>query len=308
MKNEHTSAPHFDYLQAFSRNLGWVTVEEQLQLRGKRVAIAGLGGVGGSHLLSLTRLGIGNFTLAEMDVFELANFNRQVGATCSSIGRPKLDVMHEKARDINPELDIRSFPDGINDANLDDFLTGVDLYVDSLDFFAFAARRAIFAACARRNIPAITAAPLGMGVALLCFAPHGMSFENYFRLNGHSEWEQSLRLLIGLAPAHLQAAYVRDHTRIDLAARTGPSTVMGCELCAGVAATEALKILLRRGNVTWAPRGLQFDAYRHKLSRTYLPWGNANPLQQLRLAIARRMLTKRPASHPRTTSRALAQN
>ena len=50
----------FDYHAAFSRNLGWVTETEQDILRSKRVAIAGLGGVGGSHLLTLTRLGVGN--------------------------------------------------------------------------------------------------------------------------------------------------------------------------------------------------------------------------------------------------------
>jgi len=48
----------FDYEEAFSRNIGWLTEAELRQLRGKRVAIAGLGGVGGAHLLALTRLGV----------------------------------------------------------------------------------------------------------------------------------------------------------------------------------------------------------------------------------------------------------
>ena len=60
----------FDYEEALSRNLGWVTEAEQALLRGKRVAIAGMGGVGGSHLLTLTRLGIGAFNLADFDRFE----------------------------------------------------------------------------------------------------------------------------------------------------------------------------------------------------------------------------------------------
>ena len=74
----------FTYDLAFSRNIGWVTRDEQHDLRDKRVAIAGMGGVGGSHLLTLTRLGIGGFHLADFDTFELANFNRQAGA-----GSPK---------------------------------------------------------------------------------------------------------------------------------------------------------------------------------------------------------------------------
>jgi tRNA A37 threonylcarbamoyladenosine dehydratase len=48
----------FSYEQAFSRNIGWVTPAEQQVLRGKRVAIAGGGGVGGVHLLTLARLGV----------------------------------------------------------------------------------------------------------------------------------------------------------------------------------------------------------------------------------------------------------
>jgi len=67
----------FNYEQAFSRNVGWVTRDEQHRLRGKRVAIAGLGGVGGSHLLTLTRLGIGAFHIADFDTFAIENFNRQ---------------------------------------------------------------------------------------------------------------------------------------------------------------------------------------------------------------------------------------
>ena len=137
----------FRYDEAFARNIGWVTEAEQAALRGKRIAIAGVGGVGGVHLLSLARLGIGAFHVAEMDTFDLVNFNRQAGAMMSTLGRPKVDVMVEMAGQINPELDIKVFGEGVNAGNLDAFLDGVDLYVDGLDFFAFQARRDTFNAC-----------------------------------------------------------------------------------------------------------------------------------------------------------------
>ena len=161
----------FNYELAFSRNIGWVTENEQSLLRSKRIAIAGLGGVGGSHLTTLTRLGVGKFNISDLDIFELANFNRQAGASMSHLDRSKVDVMTEQALDINPELDIKSFPNGVNQGNVGEFLEGVDLYVDGLDFFALEARRIVFAACARKGIPAVTAAPLGMGVSFLCFMP-----------------------------------------------------------------------------------------------------------------------------------------
>jgi hypothetical protein len=65
---------------------------------------------------------------------------------------------------------------------------------------------------------------------------------------------------------------------------------MACELCAGIAATESLKMLLGRGRVVAAPRGVQFDAYRNRMVRTWRPDGNRNPVQRLALAIARRQL------------------
>ena len=282
--------PEFDYDLAYSRNIGWVTRAEQQALRGKRVAIAGLGGVGGSHVLTLTRLGIGSFHLSDFDTFELPNFNRQAGATMSSLGRKKADVVTSMAIDINPELRISLFEGGVDARNVDAFLDGVDLYVDGLDFFAFAARKAVFDACARRKVPATTVAPLGMGAALLNFLPGQMTFEEYFRWDGCSDEEMALRFFVGLAPAGLQQGYLVDPSSIDFKGRKGPSTAMGCELCAGVAATEALKILLRRGNVVAAPRGVHFDAYRNKAVTTWRPGGNGNPLQRLAIGVGRRKL------------------
>lgn len=280
----------FHYDEAFARNIGWVTEAEQAALRGKRIAIAGVGGVGGVHLLSLARLGIGAFNVAEMDVFDLVNFNRQAGAMVSTLGRPKVEVMVEMARDINPELDIRVFGNGVDAGNLDDFLDGVDLYVDGLDFFAFQARRDTFNACHAKGVPAVTAAPLGMGTAVLSFLPGKMSFEEYFRLDGCDEDEMAVRFLLGLSPAMLQRGYLADPSRVDFAARRGPSTIAACQLCAGVATAEAIKILLGRGEVLCAPRGFQFDAYRNRYVKTWRPWGNNNPLQRLGLFIARRLL------------------
>jgi molybdopterin/thiamine biosynthesis adenylyltransferase len=289
----------FDFDTAFQRTLGWVTAPELQRLRRSTVAIAGLGGVGGSHLLTLARLGISRFHLADYDIFELHNMNRQVGATLASLGRNKLDVLSEMALDINPELEIRGFPEGVTPGNLASFLSGVDVYLDGLDFFAFEIRRLVFAACDDRRIPAVTAAPLGMGVALLNFLPGGIRFADYFQFRkGLSTRELSLRFMMGLAPAMLQMGYLADPDRVDLEGRRGPSVPMACDLCAGLAGTEVLKLLLGRGTVRAAPHGLHFDAYRGKLAHTWRPGGNANPLQKLLLSVARRRLAAAVAQRP----------
>jgi molybdopterin/thiamine biosynthesis adenylyltransferase len=288
------TSPSFDYEEAFSRNIGWVTRQEQQALRHKRVAIAGLGGAGGVHLLTLTRLGVGAFSLAEFDTFELANFNRQVGASLSSLGAPKLDVMVKLALDINPELDIRTFSDGVTDANVDQFLSGADLYVDGLDLFAVGTRILTFAACSRLRVPATTSAPLGMGVSLLNFLPGRMTFENYFQLAHLSARDQYVRFLMGVAPAALQRQYLVDRSALDLGHHKAPSTPMASVLCAGVLGSQALKILLGRGRTYSAPWVLHFDAYRNKLTKTWRPGGNRNPLQRITIAIARRILANEP--------------
>ena len=282
----------FDYHTAFSRNIGWVTEAEQERLRSCRVAIGGLGGVGGVHLLTLARLGIGKFNVADFDKFDLVNFNRQVGATMSSLDHPKIEVLEEMARDINPELDIHLFPEGLSSDNLDKFLEGVDVYVDGLDFFVFDIRRKTFAACRAKGIPVVTAAPLGLGTAVLVFSPSGMSCEDYFGFEGCDELEMAIRFLVGLSPAVLQRGYVADMSRISLPERRGPSSIASCQLCAGVAAVETLKLLLGRGEIQYAPRGSQFDAYRMKYVRTWRPGGHRNPLQRLMRFLLRQQLRK----------------
>ncbi len=282
----------FNYTEAFSRNLGWVTEHEQSILKKKRIAIAGMGGVGGSHLLTLTRLGIENFHIADFDRFELANFNRQAGASIPNLGKQKSETMATMTRAINPDLNLKQFDQGIDENNLDEFLNGIDLYIDGLDFFVLDIRQKVFARCYQLGIPAITAAPLGMGVALLNFMPGKMSFEQYFQLHGHSVVDQQIRFLIGLSPAFLHNAYLVDKTHVNFSEKKGPSTPMACELCAGATATEALKILLNRGKVQCAPWGYQFDAYRNKFKKTWRPWGNSNPIQKAAFYIACKLILK----------------
>jgi molybdopterin/thiamine biosynthesis adenylyltransferase len=283
----------FDYDQAFSRNIGWVTHAEQARLRGACVAVAGLGGVGGAHVLTLARLGVGRFHIADFDRFEVHNFNRQAGAFVSTLGQTKVETLQRMALDINPSASLRAFADGVTPANVAAFLDGVDVYVDGIDFFAVDARRLLFAACRERGIPALTAAPLGMGVSLLYFVPGGMSFERYFRLEGHGRQEQLARFIAGLSPAMLQRGYLVAPESVDFAERRGPSTAMACDLCAGVMATSVLKVLLGRGTVRPAPWAMQFDAYRQKLSHTWRPWGNAHPLQRILLRLIRPRLNLR---------------
>lgn len=295
-----TATTPFEFSTAFCRTLGLLTPAELQALRGKTVAIAGLGGVGGKHLLTLARLGVGGFQLADFDEFSLENFNRQTGADMTTIGRKKLDVMIERALRINPELRIQPFPEGLTTGNLDRFLQGVDVYVDGLDFFAFKIRAAVFESCRDKGIPATTAGPIGMGAALLNFLPGGLSFRDYFNWREtDSDEDLAVKFAVGLTPTLKQRSYLVDRSYLSAAEKRGPSIGMATDLCAGIVGAEVLKILLGRGPLTQAPVSLHFDAYLNRLFRKWIPFGNRHPLQRLKIFIAKRVLARQEADRRR---------
>ena len=288
----------FDYAQAFTRNLGLLTSADQAVLRGATIGLPGLGGVGGAHLLTLARCGVGRFVLADADRFELANFNRQAGATLATLGRPKVEVMAEMARAINPELVLRTLPGGLTPENLDEFLQDCQVVVDGLDFFEIRIRRLLFQRAQARQLPVVTCGPLGFSAALLVFLPDGPSFDEFFAIDdGMDELEQLARFAVGLAPAALHFPYL-DPRRVDLAGHRGPSSAAAVSLCAGVAAVETVNLLLKRRPAWAVPRYAQFDPYRMRLAKGVLWGGNRHPWQQLKLWYLRRLLKKGSAPSP----------
>lgn len=279
----------FDYEEAFSRNLGWVTPQEQERLRRARVAVAGMGGVGGVHVQGLARLGIGALNLTDFDSFELANFNRQAGAGTSTIGRPKVEVMREFALDVNPEADVKVFPAGLDESNLADYLEGVDLLIDGIDFFANDIRPSLYRAARERHIPVVCAAPLGAGASLICFRPTDMSFDDYFGFEGCDDVTMAVRFLVGMSPRLPQRHYLAYPEIVDFLKRRVPSLGMACQFAAGMAVTNAMKLLLNRGGVKGAPHSYQFDAYLGRHYHCWRPGGFRHPMQRLaeRIVVSR---------------------
>jgi molybdopterin/thiamine biosynthesis adenylyltransferase len=254
------NAAAFDYDEAFSRNIGLVGDDEQKRLQHACVALPGLGGVGGAHLQALARLGIGKFRLADLDTYDVVNFNRQLGATMASVGRPKVEVARETALSINPNAEVQCFPAGISSENIDAFLTGVDVVVDGIEFFCIGIRRMLFAACHRLRIPIITAGPIGYGAALLVFTPDGVSFDEYFGIDDDMTIaEQLFAFGLGVSPGIIRDV---DPSKVDLEKQKGPALSSSCMLCAAVATMEVVKILCARGKLSEAPRGTYYDLYR----------------------------------------------
>lgn len=258
-------SPNFSYSEAFKRNLGLVTESEQVLLNRVCVGLPGLGGVGGAHLQTLVRMGVGGFHLADPDTFEVANFNRQLGAALSTVGKGKAEVMARTARDINPLAEVVTFGEGIHELNIDAFLTGVDVVVDGIEYFRIETREMLYRACRERRIPVVNAGPIGYGAAVIVFMPDGPSFEEYFRIaQGMTRAEKLLAMALGLGPG---ARGDIDPRRVDAERETGPALASACMLCAAAAATEVLKLVTGRGKLAVSGRGVYFDPLRNRTLR-----------------------------------------
>ncbi|MFA6965006.1 ThiF family adenylyltransferase [Bosea sp. (in: a-proteobacteria)] len=96
----------FDYATFTTRNIGFVSAQEQERLRDARIFVCGVGGMGGAAFMALVRAGVGHFVIADIDRFETSNLNRQVFATAATLGLGKAQAAAEAARQINPLVEI----------------------------------------------------------------------------------------------------------------------------------------------------------------------------------------------------------
>jgi molybdopterin/thiamine biosynthesis adenylyltransferase len=270
------------YQKAFVRNLGLISSEEQKRLESSRVAIAGMGGVGGIHLITLARLGIGKFTIADADSFELPNINRQYGASIRTLGLNKAEVMKDMLKEINPFANVRVFTQDIDQGNIDEFLRDSDIFVDGIDFFSIDVRRWLFEKARQMKIPAITAGPLGFSSTLHVFTSNSMSFDEYFDINDEMTYtEKLIAFAVGLAPSATHMKYLKLNF-VSLKERTGPSLSPACNLCSSLVATEVINLILKKRPIKAVPHYFQFDPFRQIYKKGYMPWGNKNPIQRFK--------------------------
>lgn len=98
------------------------------------VVLAGLGAVGGYALEGLVRAGVGHIRVIDGDTFSESNLNRQILATRDTVGRPKTEVAVERARSINPNIEIEAVRSFISESGIPELLSGgPDVLVDAID-------------------------------------------------------------------------------------------------------------------------------------------------------------------------------
>jgi len=134
--------------------------EAMNRLRNSRVAIFGIGGVGGYAAEALARSGIGAFDLIDMDTVSISNINRQIIAAMSTVGRYKTEVMRDRILDINPQADVVVhncfyLPENEQEFNFNQY----DYIVDAVD--TVTAKISIICKAKKLQIPVISSMGAG---------------------------------------------------------------------------------------------------------------------------------------------------
>ena len=142
-------------LTQFSRTELLFGKEAMDKLAGSKVAVFGIGGVGGYVCEALVRSGVGAFDLIDDDKVCLTNLNRQIIATRSTVGKYKTDVMRDRMLDINPNVEVEVHKCFFLPENADDFpWDSYDYVVDAVD--TVTAKIALVMKCKEKNIPIIS--------------------------------------------------------------------------------------------------------------------------------------------------------
>lgn len=225
------------YYSFLARSIPFLTEEGVKKLRNSTIAIAGLGGVGGATVVTLARLGVGNFILADSGRFDKPDMNRQWAAFKSTLGKNKIVVYEKVLKDINPTINIKKFNKGIPFDNLSIFLDDVDIVIDVLDFFInYELRKEFYRQARKKGIFMLTSSIVGFGATLMGFSPFGMKHEDFMK-----SWNKNM-------PFHFKEYFVPeciDVIKDRMRTYEIPSLSLSCALAGSLLATESLIILLQ---------------------------------------------------------------
>lgn len=142
-------------MNAFSRVCALIGKDSLEKLKNSKVAVFGIGGVGGFAVEALARCGVGTIAIFDNDAVDVTNLNRQIVATVSAVGKDKVDVMKERLLSINPEVKVETnkvfyLPEN---AHLYD-LSGYDYVIDAID--TVSAKIEIIYRAKMANVPVIS--------------------------------------------------------------------------------------------------------------------------------------------------------
>jgi len=205
----------------YQRNLGVVSPSEQVKLLQSKVAIIGAGGLGGTLLELLVRMGIGELIIADKDIIGDSNLNRQILSTETNLGQSKTEVAVKRVKEINSSIEITGHSVFIDADNVKKIIEGAEIVVDALDNLPV--RFILQQACRELNIPLVHGAIAGFNGQLTTIFPQDKGLELIYGSNKD-------------LPEH--------GSEVELGAPTVTPA-----LIASLEAQEVFKILLKRGKL-----------------------------------------------------------
>jgi len=142
-------------LHQFSRNELAIGKEGLNTLKGRSVAVLGIGGVGSFAVEALARSGVGRLILVDKDDVDITNVNRQIHALLSTVGKPKVDLMKDRIADINPECEVIALKMFYTEETYEQFFSyEPDFVIDASDTISYKIH--LMKECLKRNIPIIS--------------------------------------------------------------------------------------------------------------------------------------------------------
>ena len=205
------------YAERVDRNIGWITEKEQSMLRNATIGVAGCGGMGAQLAEKFLRLGVGEIRIADNEVFDASNINRQFAATRKTIGKSKAFETAKILREVTDDNTVVVYPQGICEATVDAFISGCDVICDEIEFWAIAARILLHQCARNAEVPVFNCNTIGFGTRLFLFTPESQTVEEAigFTFEEACELEETIRsgtaseddkkrlmeqLLVGLIP------------------------------------------------------------------------------------------------------------
>jgi molybdopterin/thiamine biosynthesis adenylyltransferase len=161
--------------ERYARNLNTFAPSDQARLLKSRVAVIGLGGLGGTVIECLSRAGVGYLVLVDHDEFEDHNLNRQLVCTQDLIGKAKASSAAERVMHVNGSISVEAFKDSLDSNNAERILTGCDMAVDCLD--TIESRFVLESATKKAGIPLVSAAVAGLGGQVTTIFPEDRGLE-----------------------------------------------------------------------------------------------------------------------------------
>lgn len=169
------------YNEAYQRNIGIFTEKQQKKLQKTKIAIFGLGGVGGRTAETFARYGIGEMSIVEPGYFDEPDMNRQVGATRQNIGKSKAQVMDGLLHRVNPFMKINSYDTAIlNVSDLEACLEGSSLVIDAIDCSVYEPHMFLAKAARKIGLYNLFGSISDSFVNLMIYDPNGMTFEEFW--------------------------------------------------------------------------------------------------------------------------------